>query len=652
MIKQSFAALLLATTVSACAPDTSTQSDTSAVQNHDTQKPQTKFEVYPAALFHQTTNFVLAGGGGLGFSHDGSKLLVSSDASGIFNTYTISMDGEATALTSSDDTPIFARAFFPHDDRVIVQGDQGGNELDHVYARKEDGSLHDLTPGDKLKAQFQGWHENGEVFYIATNERDPSSSDLYAYNASDFSRKLLFKNDKMRLGSISPDGHYLTLVKTVTSANADIFLVDISVENPKPVLITPHEGNIAYGTYTFTPDSSKLIYATNEFGEFNQAWSYDLASQEKTEFATADWDITNISYSPSGRYRTTSINQDAVSVLEIFDTETQKNVKLNNLPEGALSRVRFNADESMMAFGLNTDTSPLNIYTADLTTGDTKRLTSALPEGIDENNLVTASIVRYTSFDGLKIPGILYIPKEASAENPAPALVWVHGGPGGQSRKGYSATIQHLVNHGYAVLAANNRGSNGYGKTFYHLDDRKHGEEDLMDIVSARAYLESLEGIDKDKIGILGGSYGGFMTVAALAFHPEVFDVGVNLYGVTNWERTLQSIPAFWGAIRDALYDEMGDPETDQERHHKISPLFHAETITKPLYVAQGSNDPRVLQVESDEMVKAVRANGVPVEYVLFPDEGHGFLKRKNRITNSERIAEFLDTYLKGETKD
>ena len=334
--------------------------------------------------------------------------------------------------------------------------------------------------------------------------------------------------------------------------------------------------------------------------------------------------------------------------MEIFDTNTKTPVVLKGVQAGELSQIRFNADESKMAFGLNTDTSPRNIYVADLSSGKARKLTTALPEGIAEGNLVTASIIRYSSFDGLQIPGILYMPKQASTKTPAPALVWVHGGPGGQSTKGYSASIQHLVNHGYAVLAANNRGSSGYGKTFYHLDDRKHGEDDLTDIVYARTYLEGLSGVDKDRIGIIGGSYGGYMTMAALAFHPDVFDVGVNIFGVTNWERTLKSIPAFWGAFRDALYDEMGDPATDQERHRRISPLFHAETINKPLYVVQGANDPRVLQVESDEMVKAVRANGVEVDYVLFPDEGHGFQKRKNRITNSERIVQFLDKNLKG----
>lgn len=260
---------------------------------------------------------------------------------------------------------------------------------------------------------------------------------------------------------------------------------------------------------------------------------------------------------------------------------------------------------------------------------------------------MNSEVVRYESYDGLEIPALRYRPLGAEKGNPAPALVWVHGGPGGQSRKGYSPTIQHLVNQGYAVLAVNNRGSSGYGKTFYHLDDRQHGDSDLRDCVWARRYLASLDWIDAGRVGIIGGSYGGYMVAAALAFEPDAFDIGIDIFGVTNWVRTLRSIPPWWTARKDALYAELGDPATDEDRLRAISPLFHADRIVKPLLVVQGANDPRVLQAESDELVEAVRANGVPVEYLLFPDEGHGFRKKSNRIEASRRYVEFLDAHLR-----
>jgi dipeptidyl aminopeptidase/acylaminoacyl peptidase len=179
------------------------------------------------------------------------------------------------------------------------------------------------------------------------------------------------------------------------------------------------------------------------------------------------------------------------------------------------------------------------------------------------------------------------------------------------------------------------------------MDDRKHGEADLDDCVAAKNFLAGTGYVDPDKIGIIGGSYGGYMVLAAMAFRPEDFAVGVDLFGISNWVRTLESIPPWWESFREALYVEMGDPATDKDRLYRISPLFHAENIRRPLMVLQGANDPRVLQQESDEIVEAVRKNGVPVEYVLFDDEGHGFRKKENRIKGYKAVRDFLDTYLK-----
>jgi dipeptidyl aminopeptidase/acylaminoacyl peptidase len=260
-------------------------------------------------------------------------------------------------------------------------------------------------------------------------------------------------------------------------------------------------------------------------------------------------------------------------------------------------------------------------------------------------------VVRYPSFDGLEIPAIYYKPKLASSKNKVPALVWVHGGPGGQSRVGFRSLIQYLVNHDYAVIAVNNRGSSGYGKTFYKMDDQNHGDKDLKDCIWAKKWLQEQDYIDPDRIGIIGGSYGGYMTMAAMTFTPDEFNVGVNIFGVTNWLRTLKSIPPWWGSFRDALYQEMGNPHTaDSVRLYEISPLFHAHQVKNPIMVLQGANDPRVLQIESDEIVEAVRENGVYVEYVIFPDEGHGFAKTENRIKGYGQILDFLDVYLKGES--
>ena len=605
---------------------------------------------YSAQVFFETTSYGLTDSAGYAFSADGNAVLMSSDASGVFNVYSLPLDGNAPEqLTNSTDNAVFAVSWFPQDQRILYTYDGGGNELNHVFVREADGSSRDLTPGDQLKAGFLAWAKDGESFYLVSTERDQQNFDVYRYSTSDYSREMVFENDGFQVSAISDDGRWLALDKPRTSADSDIFVTDLHSDNREPMLVTGHVGNIQHETYEFSRDNNSLVYASNEHGEFMQAWKYDLQTGESAVLVEAPWDVSYVTYSPSGRYRVTGVNADARTEVTLLDTSSGKQVGLPALPPGDLRNVRFSANESHIALIVNADNSPSNIHIIDLVDHHSHQLTQALNPAIDQSHLVTSEVVRYKSFDGLEIPSVLYKPHGASAENPVPALVLVHGGPGGQTRTGYRAMVQHLVNHGYAVLGANNRGSSGYGKTFNHLDDRRHGEEDLQDIVYGRTYLESLDWVDGSRVGIIGGSYGGYMVAAALAFEPETFDVGIDIFGVTNWERTLANIPPWWESFKEALYDEMGDPATDAERHHRISPLFHASNIIKPLLVVQGANDPRVLQVESDELVAAVQANEVPVEYLVFPDEGHGFRKRDNRITASEAYVKFLDIYLKGD---
>ncbi|TRD11909.1 S9 family peptidase [Erythrobacter insulae] len=604
-------------------------------------------KTYTAEQFYNSTAFGLGSSGGHVFSADGEYVLINSDRSGVFNAYLLPVGGgEPIALTDSTTNAIFASTFFPDDNRIIYGSDGGGDELNHVYLRELDGSVRDLTPGEGHTASFAGWSADGESFYVSSNERNPQAFDIYVYDADDYSRELLFENPGQFFpGDMSDDGRWMVVSRNNSSADSDLFLVDLQGDKT-PKLITEHEGNISYGSYGFTRDSSKLIYATNELGEFNQAMTYDLATGETAPYLKADWDVSFVSFSPSGRYRVSGVNADALTEVTLLDQQSGTEVALTGVPEGNLGGIRFSEDESRIAFTLSSDTSPSDIYVADLASGEAMRLTSALNPAIDEDDLVTATIGRFASYDGVEVPGVLYRPHGADAENPVPAIVWVHGGPGGQSRRGYNPAIQHLVNNGYAVYAINNRGSSGYGKTFFHMDDKRHGDADLKDVVASKAYLQGMDWVADDRIAIMGGSYGGYMVAAALAFEPEVFDAGVNIFGVTNWVRTLKSIPAWWGANRIALYDELGDPETDEERLRAISPLFHASNIVKPMLVVQGANDPRVLQVESDELVAAVKANGVPVEYVLFEDEGHGFRKKENRIEASEAYLTFVDEHI------
>jgi dipeptidyl aminopeptidase/acylaminoacyl peptidase len=463
-----------------------------------------------------------------------------------------------------------------------------------------------------------------------------------------FKPTLLYENTSgYQLGAISRDEKWIAFSKPNTTSDSDIFLYDVTKKEMKQ--ISKHEGDANYSPADFDVASKNLYYLTNDGGEFNYLARYDLASGKKEPVEKANWDVMYTYFSHGGKYRVLAVNEDAHTKIAITETKTGKAVPLPTLPDGDITGVTISDDEKLMAFYFNGDRSPSNLYVYDFATGKANRLTDSLNPEIDPNYLVDSEVVRFKSFDGMAIPNILYKPHDASPTHKAPALVWVHGGPGGQTRAGYSALAQYLVNHGYVVLGINNRGSSGYGKTFFTADDRKHGREPLWDCVEAKKYLKSLGYVDEDKIGILGGSYGGYMVLAALAFKPEEFKVGVDLFGVANWIRTLESVPPYWESFRKALYKEIGDPKTDRQFLMDTSPLFHADQITKPLIVLQGKNDPRVIKPESDDIVNAIKKKGGVVEYVVFDNEGHGFTKKENEIKGYQAILEFLDKYLKGD---
>jgi dipeptidyl aminopeptidase/acylaminoacyl peptidase len=601
---------------------------------------------YTIEQFMNTTSI-----GGSSFSHDEKAILFSSNKSGIFNAYTVSVaGGEPTPLTDSKDNSIFAISFFPADNRILYSSDKGGNEVNHIYVRNEDGSVRDLTPVDTAKAQFYGWSYDDKSFFYGCNQRDKRFMDVYEMEIASFTPKMIYQNDKgLDFGDISNDKRYFAFSKSLTTNNSDMYLYDRESKELK--YLTPHQGDVQYSPATFSIDSKNLYYLTDEGSEFQYLKRYDIAAGKSEKIEATDWDIMYAYFSRHGKYRVVGINNDAKTEIKIYDTATNKPVALPKLPNAEITSVNISRSEKLMTFYLNGSRSPNNLFMYDFVTKKYTRLTNTMNPEIDQNDLVEANIVRYKSFDGLDIPSVYYKPHHIKPGEKAPALIWVHGGPGGQSRVGYSALIQYLVNHGYVTIAVNNRGSSGYGKTFYKMDDLKHGEEDLADCAEAKKFLIATGYVDPDKIGIIGGSYGGYMVLAGLAFRPEEFAVGVDIFGVANWVRTLKSIPPWWEAFREALYKEMGNPATDEEYLRRISPLYHPDKIKKPLIVLQGANDPRVLKVESDEIVEAVKKNGVPVEYIVFPDEGHGFMKKENQIKGYKAILDFVDKHLKGATE-
>ncbi|AEW01428.1 peptidase S9 [Niastella koreensis] len=603
---------------------------------------QTAVKQYTIEQFYKTIAF-----GGGNFNNAENKIIVHDNSSGIFNVYEIDLATKAKKqLTSSDKESYFSIDYIPGTSDFLYSADKGGNENTHIYLQKADGAVTDLTPGVKEKADFFNWNHPKTAFYYSSNVRDARFFDLYKMSPGDWKPVLLYQNDKgLDVASISPDENWLVLTKSITSDKNDMYLLNRKTNELKKLSA---ETEATYSPQSFELDNSAFYYATNEGSEFTYLLKYDLATGKQQKIFSDKWDVEYMYTSKNGKYHVIGVNEDGRNKVLLYDHKTGKQLAFPAIKEGYVQGVRISPTEKSMVIYIAGDRSPVNLYAYNFASKKLDKLTNSLNPEIDPNDLVDAEVVRFKSFDGLLIPAIYYKPKNATASNKVPALVWVHGGPGGQSTAGYSQAIQYFVNHGYAILAVNNRGSSGYGKTYYKMDNRNHGDKDLKDCVWGKKWLAQQPYINPTSIGIYGGSYGGFMSLAGIIQYPAEFKVGVDLFGVTNWLRTLQSIPAYWESFRKALYEELGDPATDSVRLRSISPLFNTDKIKTPLLVLQGSNDPRVLQVESDEIVAGARKNGTPVEYVLFPDEGHGFRKKENQMKAAKVTLEFLNKYLSG----
>lgn len=589
---------------------------------------------------------------GSAFNSDETKLLINSNNTGIDNVYELSInDTSINPLTRSTKESFYSIDYLRGTNRYFYSADSGGNENSHLYLQKPgDASGKDITPWPGSQNNMYGWSDDKKSMYVSSNKRNPKFFDLWKLDTASWAPAIFYQNDSgYTPGAISKTERYITLIKSITTDKKELYLYD---RNHKAMKLLSNDNEATWYPAAFERNDSILYYITNDGSEFSYLIKYNINSGKADKVYQTNWDVVGMELSENEKYHTIFINEDGKNKILLFNHDSNKQVNFPSIKDGDVKGVIISPSEKNMMLTVGSSRSPNNLYVYNFDKKQLKRLTQTLNKEVNQDDMVSAEVIRFKSFDGKQIPAIYYKPLTASKDNKVPGLLWIHGGPGGQSRIGFSNDIQYLVNHGYAVLAVNNRGSSGYGKTFYKLDNKDHSNGDLKDCIWGKKWLQQQDYIDTSKIGIEGGSYGGCMVLSALAFHPDEFKAGVDLFGVANWLRTLRSIPPYWESFRKALYEEMGDPNTaDSVMLKKTSPLFHYQMINKPLIVFQGMNDVRVLPVESEEIVAGVKKNGVPVEYVTYPDEGHGFAKKENQITTSKKTLIFLDKYLKGNDK-
>ncbi len=585
---------------------------------------------------------------GCSISHDDQSVLFTSNRSGVFNAWTMNIDGrEARQVTTSNRENTHAISFFPNDGRILLRRDQGGDENDRLFVLEMDGTEFDLTPGDHVRAQFLRWSYDGRSFYIGTNERDPLQYDIYRISIDNYERTLIFRNRAaFDFCETSRDQQVAAFVAMNDLSDSDVYLYTFETKEMKH--LTPHTRNVYYTCPCFDATGKYLYFISDENNEYSHVVRYDLDTERMEPLHQFPSNVWYMYFSHTGRYMVLGVREDAGIKIRMYDQNHGMPVMLPAIFEGNVAGTQISRSERYFAAYLDNDASGKTLFIHDLLANRTRKLISSLTPQIDSRALVESKSIRYQSFDGLEIQALLWTPHQASRAAKCPALIWIHGGPGGQTTKGYDPLIQILANHGYVVLGVNHRGSSGFGKTFLAADDGKAGREPLWDCIAAKNYLASLDYVDMSRVGIIGMSYGGYMVLAALTFHPDEFAIGIDMFGVSNWVRALAATPLHLGAYQHGLLcRKIGGTNNDRELLEAISPSFHAHQITKPLLVVQGENDPRVQKIESDEIVTAIRKNGGTVEYVLFADEGHGFTKKKNETRAYKAILSFLDRYLR-----
>jgi dipeptidyl aminopeptidase/acylaminoacyl peptidase len=557
--------------------------------------------------------------------------------------------GQATRVTSATARDISGYAW-KGDNRIVYIQDTGGDENYRLYAVGIDGSNpKDLTPFEKVRATIIDRLERNEnEILVGINKRDPRIQDVYRINVNTGEMQMIAENPGNYTGwGTDWDGN-LRIAVTTDGVNNTLMFRNTEAEKFAPVVTTTFRETIT--PLVFTPDNKLLYVATNIGRDKTAIVKYDVENKKELEkiFEHPEVDVTNLLSSRKRRVITgVSYNTDRTQYhfIDKQRGDLQKDLE-RRLPGYEVRLAGCNRDEDKCLVRTFTDRSLGAYYFYDLKSKDFRKLADVSP-WLNDKDLVPMKPIQYQSRDGLTIHGYLTLPKGVPARN-LPVVVNPHGGPWFRDSWGYNPEVQFLANRGYAVLQVNFRGSTGYGRKFWEASFKQWGKAMQDDITDGVKWLIK-EGIaDPKRIGIYGGSYGGYATLAGLTFTPDLYAVGVDYVGVANLFTFMKAFPPYWKPYLEMVYEMVGHPEKDKDLLTAASPVFHSEKIKVPLLIAQGANDPRVNKGESDQMVAALKARGIEVPYMVKANEGHGFQNEENRFDFYRAMEEFLGKHLGG----
>ncbi len=586
-------------------------------------------------------------------SPDGRSVAFLSDAAGLPQAYVADAGATPSAesvwrrLVTSPERVQFV-AWAPDGRFVFTGRDTGGDENTHLFRSNPDGAgLVSLVAEPRVKSLFGALSDDGRQIAYATNARSSGDFDVYVRPAADGDARRVFEAPgHHEAASFAPDGTRLLVVEERSNFDQDVFVVDVAASTS--LRLTPHEGDVRFEHPAFTRDG-RGAYVLSDAGReaMNLAWlPVDHALAGTPTFVVSDpHDADHMAL--RGDALALVFNVDGVSSLRLYDAADPmhpRELARPALPPGVITTVSFAPDGHSLFIDLSRATSPDEVWRVSFPDGAVSTVTASDHAGLDTAALVEPTVTHATSFDGLEVPVFLYTPRGLRPGERAPVVVWVHGGPESQFNPYFSAVIQYLVGHGYVVAAPNVRGSTGYGKRYAHLDDVAHREDSVRDLAAVNRWLRARPDVDPDRIAVLGGSYGGYMVLAALTLDPDLWAAGCDIVGIANFRTFLERTAPYRRALREAEYGSLAH---DGDLLDRISPIHRVDRIRAPLFVIHGANDPRVPVGEAEQIVAALRARHQRVEYLRFDDEGHGIFRRENKLRAYTALTAFFDEVLR-----
>ena len=530
----------------------------------------------------------------------------------------------------------------PKNNGFLFSKDIGGSENWQVFYHDASSGKSTMLTDGKSRNYTSGWSNSGDYYTFSSNKQNGTDTHVFISDLEGNEKQLFSKKGSWSAVDWSVDDSQI-LVRRYISIN-ESYMHFVNIKNDTMEEFNPSKEKISYGGGQFSKDGQGLYYTSDESTEFRHLRYYDFKSK-KHSIVTKNipWDITNFSLSDDGKYLAFVSNENAISKLHIYRTRDLKTVKLPDLPIGQVSGLSFNHDNNQLAMTLNTSKSPGDIYVLNIKKRLLTQWTESEVGGLNNNNFVVPELVRVNSFDGLKISGFLYRPK---TKGPHPVIISIHGGPEGQYRPGFSSRFQYWINElNCAVLATNVRGSAGFGKSFVKMDNGFNREKSVKDIGAFLDMIEKDDLLDNKRVGVYGGSYGGYMVLASMTHYNERLRAAVDVVGISNFVTFLRNTQSYRRDLRRAEYGDERIPEM-HDFLQKISPNNNVEKITKPIFIVQGYNDPRVPVTESEQMRDEIKKNGGDVWYMVAMDEGHGFRKKFNRDYFTNAMSVFWETFL------